>query len=155
MENGGLNAKGIFMRLAFSLALVYATFNPEGLSFFDWAVRPLFQGDLTAARAQAPLKVLVALLLIGLWTFFSPHDAPIDRMGWRALGARDRGGDRMAPDRLAPGSAVEQPRDHSPGTRRARDRADDRHVVVPLEPPAFGTGRHRRDQVNPAPPQLS
>src|SRR5262249_13374104 len=26
--------------------------------------------DLAAARAQAPLKVLVALVLIGLWTFF-------------------------------------------------------------------------------------
>src|SRR5262245_11325040 len=70
MENGGLNAKGIFMRLAGSLVLVYATFNPEGFSFFDWAVKPLFQGDLAVARAQAPLKVLVALFLIGLWTFF-------------------------------------------------------------------------------------
>jgi hypothetical protein len=70
MENGGLNAKGIFMRFGFSLVLVYATFNPEGLSFFDWAVKPLFQGDLALARAQAPLKVLVALVLIGLWTFF-------------------------------------------------------------------------------------
>ena len=70
MENDGLNAKGIFIRLAFSLILVYATFNPEGLSFFDWAVRPLFQGDMVAARVQAPLKILVGLILIGLWTFF-------------------------------------------------------------------------------------
>src|SRR5215471_11960148 len=70
METEGVGAKGILVRFLVSLVLVYATFNPEGYSFFDWAVRPLWGGELAAAGQQVPLKLLAALLLIGTWCFF-------------------------------------------------------------------------------------
>jgi hypothetical protein len=70
MQNDGLGGKGILVRLLVSLVLVYATFNPEGYSFFDWAVKPLVQGRFAAAQSQVPLKLLVGLLLVGLWVFF-------------------------------------------------------------------------------------
>ena len=70
MEADGIAGKGILIRLVVSLILVYATFNPEGYSFFDWAVRPLIQGNMAAAGTQVPLKLLAGLVLVGLWAFF-------------------------------------------------------------------------------------
>jgi hypothetical protein len=70
METDGVRARGILLRFVSSLILVYGTFNPEGFSFFDWALEPLFEGQLTVARQDLPLKILVGLALIGIWAFF-------------------------------------------------------------------------------------
>ena len=53
---------GVLMRLAFSLALVFLTFNPTGHSYFHW-----LQANLSPIQ---PLVVIVGLLLLGGWLFF-------------------------------------------------------------------------------------
>lgn len=70
MQRDGISARGFLGRLALSAVLVYGTFNPEGYSFFHWAVRPLLDGNTAAAGANVPVKLLVALLLVGIWAFF-------------------------------------------------------------------------------------
>jgi hypothetical protein len=52
----------VLMRLAFSLALVFLTFNPTGHSYFHW-----LQANLSPIQ---PLVVIVGLLLLGGWLFF-------------------------------------------------------------------------------------
>lgn len=69
MQGESLSAKGLLGRFVGSLVLVYGTFNPEGYSFFHWAINPLVKGQMDAARAQLPVKVLVGLLLLGIWVF--------------------------------------------------------------------------------------
>lgn len=70
MQGEGVSGKGVLGRFLASLVLVYGTFNPEGYSFFHWAIAPLVHGDTATAAQSVPVKVLVALLLIGLWAFF-------------------------------------------------------------------------------------
>ena len=52
----------VLMRLAFSLALVFLTFNPTGHSYFHW-----LQANLSPIQ---PLVVIAGLLLLGGWLFF-------------------------------------------------------------------------------------
>jgi hypothetical protein len=61
-----LRGRGIFLRLLLAVVIVFATFNPWGASFFDWAVRPLFSAG-GGIGSLGPLKVLVGLLLIVGW----------------------------------------------------------------------------------------
>ena len=69
MQAEGLTGKGILGRFVGALALVYATFNPEGYSYFHWAINPVFRGQMEAARAQLPVKLLLGLVLVGIWVF--------------------------------------------------------------------------------------
>jgi len=61
-----LRGRGVFLRLLLAVVIVFATFNPWGASFFDWAVRPLFS-DGGGLSTLGPLKVLAGLLLIVGW----------------------------------------------------------------------------------------
>lgn len=70
MQAEGLSLKGVLVRLVGSLALVYATFNPEGHSFFHWAIAPIGSSAAGAATAQLPTKLLVGLLLLAGWVVF-------------------------------------------------------------------------------------
>ena len=70
MQGEGVSGKGVLGRFLASLVLVYGTFNPEGYSYFHWAIAPLVHGDTAAASQSVPVKVLVALVLIGVWAFF-------------------------------------------------------------------------------------
>jgi hypothetical protein len=70
MQGEALSWKGVGGRLLASLVLVYGTFNPEGYSFFHWAIRPLIEGPAAAAAQRAPVKLLVGLLLLAIWLFF-------------------------------------------------------------------------------------
>lgn len=70
MQTDGVTGKGVLGRFVASLVLVYATFNPEGYSFFHWAINPLVKGDTATAGQAIPIKILVGLLLIGIWAFF-------------------------------------------------------------------------------------
>ncbi|MGE0441342.1 MAG: DUF6524 family protein [Gemmatimonadales bacterium] len=81
MATDGLSGKGFLSRLVASLILVYGTFNPEGYSFFHWAVNPLVRGDGAAARTNLPVKLLVGLLLVGIWAFFL--QATRRSIGWK------------------------------------------------------------------------
>ncbi len=69
MTGDGISGKGFLARFLFALILAYATFNPEGYSFFHWALGPLVRGDMVGARDQLPIKLLAALLLVGIWVF--------------------------------------------------------------------------------------
>jgi len=56
------NLTSVALRIAFSLALVFLTFNPSGHSYFHW---------LTANLSPVqPLVVVVGLVLVGAWLFF-------------------------------------------------------------------------------------
>jgi len=80
MQSDGVSAKGILGRFLAALVLVYLTFNPEGLSFFHWALVPIVK-DRAAAGQQLPLKLLAGLALIGVWVFFV--QATRRSIGWK------------------------------------------------------------------------
>lgn len=63
--------KGILARFVFALLLVYATWNPFGRSFVHWVLMPLFGSDTAEeSPASAPLKFLVAVVLIAGWAVY-------------------------------------------------------------------------------------
>jgi hypothetical protein len=75
MAKEGLTSGGLALRFFSALALVYATFNPTGYSFYHWALWPLFHRSAPAAVSTsgggpAALKVLVGLLLFAGWVVF-------------------------------------------------------------------------------------
>ena len=53
---------GIFLRFLFACLVVFATYNPEGYSYYDWAIKNFFPLD--------PLKVIVGILLTIGWVIF-------------------------------------------------------------------------------------
>jgi hypothetical protein len=52
----------VVMRVVFSLAIVFLTFNPTGHSYFHW-----LQQNLTPIQ---PVVVIAGILLLGGWLFF-------------------------------------------------------------------------------------
>ena len=63
MERRRFSPLGLIGRIVLPFVLVYGTWNPSGLSFYHWAIAPLFSGT----PAIGPMKVLVALLLLAGW----------------------------------------------------------------------------------------
>jgi len=55
-----------FIRFGFALILVYATYNPSGYSFYNWAIDAVF-GDTLALTPAFAMSAVV--LLIG-WTVY-------------------------------------------------------------------------------------
>lgn len=53
---------GFLWRLAFSLALVFLTFNPSGHSYYDWLADGFPQVQ--------PLEAIAGIVLLALWIFF-------------------------------------------------------------------------------------
>ncbi len=70
MAKEGIGGLGIFLRLLFALVLVYATYNPEGISFYHWAILPLTQAAKFSLGAIHPLKFLAAVALLVGWIIF-------------------------------------------------------------------------------------
>lgn len=66
MERERLSGKGVLGRLVAALVLVYATFNPEGVSYYHWALQPVIQGTM----AVTALKAVAGLLLLIGWIVF-------------------------------------------------------------------------------------
>jgi hypothetical protein len=56
----GPSAGGIAGRVIAALVLVFATYNPEGKSFYHWAIAPLIDGSTTAGPLS--VKFLVVFL---------------------------------------------------------------------------------------------
>jgi hypothetical protein len=54
-------ASGVLVRVAFSLALVFLTFNPTGWSYYHWLSTHLTPVD--------PLVVIAGIVLLGAWLF--------------------------------------------------------------------------------------
>lgn len=70
MNEGGLSWSGIGVRFLLAVVLVYATWNPFGLSFTDWAIMPMFTGADGDASRHAPLKFLAGILLLAGWVLY-------------------------------------------------------------------------------------
>ncbi len=81
MDGPGVSWKGVLGRFLAAVVLVYGTFNPEGYSFFHWALNPLVQGQMDLVRQQLPVKLLVGLLLVAVWVFFL--QATRRSIGWK------------------------------------------------------------------------
>ena len=63
---------GLLGRFLMAVVLVAATYNPEGYSFFHWALLPLYKSppaDLTFS-ALNPLKILAGIALFAGWIVF-------------------------------------------------------------------------------------
>jgi len=60
MANDSLPLAFLLARFLFSLALVFATYNPTGYSFFHWIVTDIGVGPLS-------LKVIVAMTLVMIY----------------------------------------------------------------------------------------
>lgn len=65
-----LTPKGIVARFFFALVLVYATWNPWGKSFVHWVILPIFGSGTGEPMASAPLKFLLAVILIAGWAVY-------------------------------------------------------------------------------------
>ena len=53
---------GLLWRVAFSLALVFLTFNPSGHSYYHWLAEGFPQVQ--------PVEAIAGIVLLGLWIFF-------------------------------------------------------------------------------------
>jgi hypothetical protein len=60
MANGGLSGAGFLWRWLLCLALVMATFNPSGVSYYAWII---------GGGGSLPLKVLSGIILVAAYTF--------------------------------------------------------------------------------------
>lgn len=59
---------GIAARALAALVLVFATYNPDGFSYYHWAIAPLRSG--VPSGGPASLKFLAGLALLGGWAVF-------------------------------------------------------------------------------------
>ena len=67
MANGP-SIGGIALRALSALILVFATYNPEGKSFYHWAIAPLVGGPPSSGPAS--VKFLTGLALAAGWIVF-------------------------------------------------------------------------------------
>ena len=63
MANTRFSWLNFIVRLIAALVLVFATYNPEGQSYFHWAIEPL-------PEAFSVLKLFVGIILLVGWTVF-------------------------------------------------------------------------------------
>ena len=68
MQVERLTPGGVIVRFFTALLLVYATFNPERISFFHWTVVPIMRGE--GIGSVGPLKVVAGILLLIGWLVF-------------------------------------------------------------------------------------
>jgi hypothetical protein len=72
MASDGFSWGGFLLRLAAAFVLVYATYNPEGISFFHWVIQPKAGETGLGAYLHGftPLKGFAALALLAAWIVF-------------------------------------------------------------------------------------
>jgi hypothetical protein len=66
VARAGIGPTGLLPRVLGALALVYATFNPTGHSYFHWVLAPLI-GMGEPSGGSAALKFLVGVVLLIGW----------------------------------------------------------------------------------------
>jgi len=62
MAESGISWIGIGLRFFLALILVFATYNPEGYSYFHWGIMDF--------QAMTPLKAFVGVVLLIGWVIF-------------------------------------------------------------------------------------
>ncbi|MDD5033190.1 MAG: DUF6524 family protein [Methylococcaceae bacterium] len=70
MQKDSLASSGILLRFVFALALVYATYNPEGYSYFHWIKASLSQPE-TGLLGSNALKFLAGIILLTGWVIYA------------------------------------------------------------------------------------
>jgi hypothetical protein len=72
MASDGFSWTGFLARLAAAVLLVYATYNPEGVSYFHWVVQPRAgeRGAGAYLHGFTPLKAFAGLGLVAVWIVF-------------------------------------------------------------------------------------
>lgn len=60
---------GFLLRLLFALILVFATYNPEGYSYFHWLQASLHHAE-TGLLGSNALKFVAGILLLGGWLLY-------------------------------------------------------------------------------------
>jgi hypothetical protein len=68
MQRDSLSPAGLLMRVVAALLLVYGSWNPYGVSFYDWALAPFLGGAATGGPMA--LKFLVGVVLLAGWAVF-------------------------------------------------------------------------------------
>lgn len=68
MKRDSISLSGVMLRVLAALLLVYGTWNPFGVSFYDWALAPLFGAPPT--EGAVALKFLVGVVLVAGWAVF-------------------------------------------------------------------------------------
>jgi hypothetical protein len=68
MQRESISLSGVMLRVVAALLLVYGTWNPFGVSFYDWAIAPLVGAPPT--DGPVALKFLVGVVLIAAWAVF-------------------------------------------------------------------------------------
>lgn len=63
------NWLSFLIRFLFALVLVYATYNPEGYSYFHW-IQASFNHTETGLMGSDALKFVAGILLLGGWILF-------------------------------------------------------------------------------------
>jgi hypothetical protein len=70
MDERTLSWQGIIARFGGAMALVYATFNPTGYSYYHWTIEPFVLVPQNFPSGLNPVKALVGLLLLAGWVVF-------------------------------------------------------------------------------------
>lgn len=66
MASNDISLGGVALRVLLAALLVFATFNPEGYSFYHWAIAPVIRGE----GSFDPLKFLAGVVLLAGWVIF-------------------------------------------------------------------------------------
>jgi hypothetical protein len=66
MASDSISWGGVALRVVAAAVLVFATYNPEGQSFYHWALAPLAQD----VRSFGAPKFLAATVLVAGWVIF-------------------------------------------------------------------------------------
>jgi len=69
MNKGIFTWTGFLLRLLFALALVYASYNPEGYSYFHWIQASLNHNE-TGILGSNALKFVAGILLLIGWVIY-------------------------------------------------------------------------------------
>ena len=70
MHKGTLTWSGFLLRLLFALALVYASYNPEGYSYYHWVKAGLNHAEAGLFASNA-LKFLAGTVLLTGWAVYA------------------------------------------------------------------------------------
>jgi hypothetical protein len=68
MQRDSVSFTGVLLRFVVAMLLVYGTWNPEGVSYYSWALAPFFGAPATAG--PMPFKFLVGVVLVAGWAVF-------------------------------------------------------------------------------------
>ena len=70
-SKGGPGLSGFALRMGFALLLVYATYNPFGVSYVSWLTGEFAAGDESSWLASPAAKFVVGVVLAIAWVVYA------------------------------------------------------------------------------------